>query len=102
MTVGRGGASSVWLAPPRSLFFTLSAVETMKKKMYRNIDEDERLLIMARRYWDAEDQLTEEQLHWVFKMKDIQETRLTKRSVIIGIFIYVLTFSFIIGLHQLV
>ena len=30
--------------------------------MYRNIDEDERLLIMARRYWD-----TEEQLRWVLK-----------------------------------
>ncbi len=35
--------------------------------MYRNIDEDERLLVMARRYWDKEDQLTEEQLHWVLK-----------------------------------
>jgi|TARA_B100001094_G_scaffold333231_1_gene409675 hypothetical protein len=35
--------------------------------MYRNIDVDERLLIMARRYWDEEDQLTEEQLHWVLK-----------------------------------
>lgn len=35
--------------------------------MYRNIDEDERLLTMARRYWDEEDQLTEEQLHWVLK-----------------------------------
>tara|TARA_Y100000401_G_C8140301_1_gene134546 strand:- start:66 stop:329 length:264 start_codon:yes stop_codon:yes gene_type:complete len=33
--------------------------------MYRNIDEDERLLIMARRYWDEEDQLTEKQLYWV-------------------------------------
>lgn len=33
--------------------------------MYRNIDQDERLLIMARRYWDEEDQLTEEQIHWV-------------------------------------
>ena len=35
--------------------------------MYRNIDVDERLLIMARRYWDEEDQLTEEQLLWVLK-----------------------------------
>ena len=35
--------------------------------MYRNIDENERLLIMARRYWDEEDQLTEEQLRWVLK-----------------------------------
>lgn len=33
--------------------------------MYRNIDQDERLLVMARRYWDEEDQLTEEQIHWV-------------------------------------
>ena len=33
--------------------------------MYRNIDEDERLLTMARRYWDEEDQLTEKQLYWV-------------------------------------
>ena len=33
--------------------------------MYRNIDEDERLLIMVRRYWDQEDKLTKEQLHWV-------------------------------------
>ena len=29
--------------------------------MYRNIDEDERLLTMARRYWDDEDSLTETQ-----------------------------------------
>ena len=35
--------------------------------MYRNIDEDERLLVMARRYWDEEDQLTEQQLRWVLK-----------------------------------
>ena len=35
--------------------------------MYRNIDEDERLLTMARRYWDEEDQLTETQLYWVLK-----------------------------------
>ena len=33
--------------------------------MYRNIDEDERLLTMAKRYWDEEDQLTEKQLYWV-------------------------------------
>jgi len=37
------------------------------RKMYRNIDEDERLLTMARRYWDEEDQLTEIQLYWVLK-----------------------------------
>ncbi len=37
------------------------------RKMYRNIDEDERLLLMARRYWDEEDQITEEQIHWVLK-----------------------------------
>tara|TARA_B100001559_G_C16430338_1_gene589518 strand:- start:949 stop:1227 length:279 start_codon:yes stop_codon:yes gene_type:complete len=35
--------------------------------MYRNIDEDERLLTMARRYWDEDDQLTEEQFIWVLK-----------------------------------
>ena len=35
--------------------------------MYRNIDVDERLLNMARRYWDAEDPITEEQVHWVLK-----------------------------------
>lgn len=35
--------------------------------MYRNIDEDERLLTMTRRYWDEDDQLTEEQLKWVLK-----------------------------------
>ena len=35
--------------------------------MYRNIDEDERLLIMARRYWDEEEQFSEEQLRWVLK-----------------------------------
>jgi len=35
--------------------------------MYRNIDEDERLLVMAKRYWDEQDQLTEEQLRWVLK-----------------------------------
>jgi len=32
--------------------------------MYRNIDEDTRLLNMAKRYW-SEDQLTKEQVHWV-------------------------------------
>ena len=35
--------------------------------MYRNIDVDERLLIMARRYWDKEDSITEEQVHWVLR-----------------------------------
>lgn len=34
---------------------------------YRNIDQDERLLVMARRYWDDEDSLTEAQLNWVLK-----------------------------------
>ena len=28
---------------------------------------DERLLIMARRYWDEEDSITEEQVHWVLR-----------------------------------
>ncbi len=28
---------------------------------------DERLLHMARRYWDAEDSITEEQVHWVLR-----------------------------------
>jgi hypothetical protein len=32
--------------------------------MYRNIDDDARLLSMAKRYW-SEDQLTKEQVHWV-------------------------------------
>ena len=45
------------------------------REMYRNIDEDERLLIMARRYWDEEDQLTEEQLHWVLKNEGYSERR---------------------------
>ena len=35
--------------------------------MYRNIDVDERLLNMARRYWDSEDPITEEQVHWVLR-----------------------------------
>ena len=35
--------------------------------MYRNIDDDERLLIMVRRYWDEEDQLSEKQLYWVLE-----------------------------------
>jgi hypothetical protein len=35
--------------------------------MYRNIDVDERLLNMARRYWDAEDSITEEQVHWILR-----------------------------------
>ena len=33
--------------------------------MYRNIDEDERLLTRVRRYWDKDDQLTKKQLYWV-------------------------------------
>ena len=44
--------------------------------MYRNIDQDERLLIMARRYWDKEDQLTEEQLHWILKDEGYSETEI--------------------------
>ena len=35
--------------------------------MYRNIDVDERLLNMARRYWDVEDSITEEQVQWVLR-----------------------------------
>jgi len=35
--------------------------------MYRNIDVDERLLNMARRYWDEEDSITKEQVHWVLR-----------------------------------
>jgi hypothetical protein len=34
--------------------------------MYRNIDEDARLLSMAKRYW-SEDQLSKEQVYWVLK-----------------------------------
>ena len=44
--------------------------------MYRNIDQDERLLIMVRRYWDKQDQLTEEQLHWVLKDEGYSETEI--------------------------
>lgn len=33
---------------------------------YRNIDEDARLLAMARRYW-TEEQLSEEQVYWVLE-----------------------------------
>ena len=44
--------------------------------MYRNIDQDERLLIMVRRYWDEEDQLTEEQLHWILKDEGYSETEI--------------------------
>tara|TARA_B100001769_G_scaffold225860_1_gene187071 strand:- start:176 stop:454 length:279 start_codon:yes stop_codon:yes gene_type:complete len=46
--------------------------------MYRNIDQDERLLIMVRRYWDEEDQLTEEQLHWVLKDEGYSETEINQ------------------------
>ena len=35
--------------------------------MYRNIDVDERLLNIARRYWDEEDSITKEQVHWVLR-----------------------------------
>jgi len=46
--------------------------------MYRNIDQDERLLIMVRRYWDEEDQLTEEQLHWVLKDEGYSEREINQ------------------------
>ena len=40
--------------------------------MYRNIDEDIRLLTMARRYW-SEEQLSKEQVHWVLKDEGYSE-----------------------------
>ena len=40
--------------------------------MYRNIDEDARLLSMAKRYW-SEDQLTKEQVYWVLKSEGYSE-----------------------------
>jgi hypothetical protein len=40
--------------------------------MYRNIDDDARLLNMAKRYW-SEDQLTKEQVHWVLKSEGYSE-----------------------------
>ena len=40
--------------------------------MYRNIDEDARLLNMAKRYW-SEDQLSKEQVHWVLKGEGYSE-----------------------------
>lgn len=40
--------------------------------MYRNIDEDVRLLNMAKRYW-SEDQLTKEQVYWVLKSEGYSE-----------------------------
>ena len=40
--------------------------------MYRNIDEDVRLLNMAKRYW-SEDQLTKEQVHWVLSSEGYSE-----------------------------
>ena len=40
--------------------------------MYRNIDEDVRLLNMAKRYW-SEDQLSKEQVHWVLKGEGYSE-----------------------------
>lgn len=40
--------------------------------MYRNIDEDIRLLTMAKRYW-TEEQLTKEQLFWVLKSEGYSE-----------------------------
>lgn len=40
--------------------------------MYRNIDEDVRLLTMARRYW-TEEQLSKEQVHWVLKGEGYSE-----------------------------
>jgi hypothetical protein len=41
--------------------------------MYRNIDVDERLLNMARRYWDEEDSITENQVYWVLKDEGYSE-----------------------------
>ena len=40
--------------------------------MYRNIDDDARLLNMAKRYW-SEDQLTKEQVYWVLKSEGYSE-----------------------------
>ena len=40
--------------------------------MYRNIDDDARLLSMAKRYW-SEDQLSKEQLYWVLKSEGYSE-----------------------------
>jgi len=40
--------------------------------MYRNIDDDVRLLSMAKRYW-SDDQLTKEQLQWVLKSEGYSE-----------------------------
>ena len=39
---------------------------------YRNIDEDIRLLTMAKRYW-TEEQLTKEQGHWVLRGEGYSE-----------------------------
>ena len=39
---------------------------------YRNIDEDIRLLTMAKRYW-VEEQLTKEQVHWVLRGEGYSE-----------------------------
>ena len=47
---------------------------------YRNIDEDERLFIMAKRYWDQEDQLTEQQLHWVLKNEGYSTTEIKQAT----------------------
>ena len=40
--------------------------------MYRNIDEDARLLSMAKRYW-SEDQLSKQQVYWVLKGEGYSE-----------------------------
>jgi hypothetical protein len=40
--------------------------------MYRNIDDDARLLNMAKRYW-SEDQLTKEQVYWVLNSEGYSE-----------------------------
>jgi hypothetical protein len=42
---------------------------------YRNIDEDARLLGMARRYW-TEEQLTKEQLYWVLEGEGYSKTEI--------------------------
>ena len=71
--------------------------------MYRNIDEDERLLTMARRYWDEEDQLTETQLYWVLKnegysTKEIDNAISDYWSIILTILMVVL----VIYVHSLI
>ena len=51
--------------------FTIRRGKTYDK-MYRNIDDDARLLNMTKRYW-SEDQLTKEQVYWVLKSEGYSE-----------------------------